>query len=356
MLSAQHFCNKINTLVFSGGGNYGILYLGVIKFLEKANILKDINSYYGVSSGAMTAAALNIGYTQTELLDIMTNEFNYKDIIRFELKNVLNITSTFGCNDGKKMETFLKTALERKNINPYITLKGLYDLTGKDLYIGTTGLISKKFILLHHSTHPDLQVWLAVRMSTCIPLIFTPIKDTENNDIYVDGCLLNNSPINFVIWKLLKDEISTNEKTKKETTDEETKLQQHKQEEQEKEENKCYKHNFICVNLINDNTKQPDINNLTFFNYIQTLIGTTLINQSYNKDKYKDYVINIICNNYTDYGDITTNINYDDVLKVINEISYTFEKDFNNKIKLSYSKKEKEPKTNEITNLDNIII
>jgi hypothetical protein len=339
MLSNIHHCNNIDTIAFSGGGNFGILYLGVIKYLEDNNILAGINKYYGVSVGSMSALALSVGYTYNELYDLLINEFNYKDILKFELKDTLNITKSFGINNGYKMETLLKTALEKKGINPYITLKGLYELTGKELNIGTTALIAKKFILLNHKTYPDLQVWLAIRMSTCIPIIFTPIKDENTNEIYVDGCLLNNLPINIIIKDILSKSnslISTDTTTDTSTSTETVEY--------------CYKHNFICINLLNNNS-YTDICNMSITNYIECIIKTIFVNQSYNKPKYKPYIIYIDCNDYTNIGDLFAETSISDINNAINNIYNQFIIDFNNVVMLDNNKSDDiDEKTNEIDN------
>ena len=78
---------KIDTLVFSGGGIKGIHYIGILKRLEELNILKNITSLAGTSVGALFIVLITIGFTSTELTEFLSL-FNLNKI-----KNISNINS-----------------------------------------------------------------------------------------------------------------------------------------------------------------------------------------------------------------------------------------------------------------------
>lgn len=327
MLSSKHFCRKINTLVFSGGGNYGIIYLGIIKYLENKNILKGIENYYGVSAGAICALSLSLDYSYEEVYNVFTRQLNYKKILNIDFKNIFKLTKQFGLNDGSELEIMIKNILEIKNINPYITFKELYDLTKKELNIGATALLKNEFVLLNHKTYPNMPVWLGVRISCSIPYVFTPIIYEEDNEIFVDGSLLNNNPINFVIHNILnseeydieeKEEFSNEEvDTEYETTDKEV---------------HPYKFNFICITL-ETVFNNININNLSLGNYSYLIFSKLFTNQSHKKLKYQPYVINMDTQKYKDLKQFNLDINEEKINNIIDISFNDFDLEFNKKIK-----------------------
>ena len=61
----------INKLVLSGGGINGIIFLGIIKYLEVSKQLKNINTFVGSSIGSIINTLVCIGYTYDELKDFI---------------------------------------------------------------------------------------------------------------------------------------------------------------------------------------------------------------------------------------------------------------------------------------------
>ena len=53
---------RYTNLLISGGGIYGIMILGIIKYLQEYNILDNIKKYLGTSVGAIICLLLNIKY------------------------------------------------------------------------------------------------------------------------------------------------------------------------------------------------------------------------------------------------------------------------------------------------------
>ena len=60
-------------IVLSGGSEKGVVYVGVLKFLEEMNILPSIECIYGVSIGAIFTVLMTIGYTSSELEYLVTH-------------------------------------------------------------------------------------------------------------------------------------------------------------------------------------------------------------------------------------------------------------------------------------------
>ena len=192
--------NKIDTLLLSGGGTKGIVYLGLIKYLDKYNYLENINKYYGVSVGGVIVLLLNLGYKYNELENILLNEINYNEIIKINSKSILNLFDKFSVADSTYFENLIKSLIERKGFNPYINFKQLYQITKKEINLGFVKCFKNEFILANHINRPDMPIWLAVRASASIPFIFQPVIDAINGfDLLIDGGVINNNLIGIYL-------------------------------------------------------------------------------------------------------------------------------------------------------------
>eukprot|EP00058_Branchiostoma_floridae_P013306 XP_002598794.1 hypothetical protein BRAFLDRAFT_74527 [Branchiostoma floridae] len=73
-LGAERF-RKYNfpfeNMVMEGGGAKGIAYIGAVKVLEDAGIMKNIKRFAGTSAGAITAGFVAAGMSSGDVLDVM---------------------------------------------------------------------------------------------------------------------------------------------------------------------------------------------------------------------------------------------------------------------------------------------
>jgi NTE family protein len=176
-------------LVFSGGGIKGIALLGILQGLEDLGYLENFNTFAGSSVGALILGLLTIGYKPSELWEFI-KKF---DLSSIKSINAWNILQKFGLDTGKKLEYVIKRLIEAKGLKYNITLKELYNITKKKLIITTVCLNDRKICYLSYETHPDIPLYLAIRMSTCIPIYFTPIE--YKGKLYVDGSCIDGYPI-----------------------------------------------------------------------------------------------------------------------------------------------------------------
>jgi NTE family protein len=262
---------NINTLLLSGAGVYGMLYLGLLKFIKNKEL--TITNYYGVSAGSLACLFLILNYTFDEAYYIF-EKYDIVNLLKLKPEDIIKINNRYGINNGTKFESLIKHVLEYKDINPYCSLLDLYNLTSKEFYIGVTKLLSSEFILVSHHNYPDIPVWLAIRMSCSIPFVFNPIIDKIYlNDIIVDGGLLNNCPINILI------------------------------------ENNIKYHNYIAINLNDESTINSinDISTITdigFINYFK-LIYKKIFTLQYTNNK--TYINNILTISTLKYNNIIDN-------------------------------------------------
>ena len=175
-------------LIISSGGNKGISLIGILNELSNHYPIKKINYYTGCSVGALICVLINIGYTINELNKIIF-EINFEI---FQDLKIINLLEKCGFDEGIKFTNFLIALITNKKFNQNITFKELYDITNKTLTIVVTN-ITKGIAEYHNYINtPDLSILLSLRMSSNIPIIFSPIF--YNNNYYVDGALLDPFP------------------------------------------------------------------------------------------------------------------------------------------------------------------
>ena len=185
---------NINTLCLSGGGINTISFVGVLECLcsNKLNIDK-ITNYYATSAGSIICFLLNLGYTPLNIGEIIC-ELDFKKLI--EEVSLENYLENWGLDFY--MDYLIKLLNDKLNVpnpNNNITFIELYNKTNKKLNIIGTNLSKYEQVLYNYEKTPEFSVLDAIRISTCVPMLFKPIK--INDEYYVDGALSNNFPINY---------------------------------------------------------------------------------------------------------------------------------------------------------------
>lgn len=181
---------KYNTLVLSGGGIKGIIHVGALKALEKKGYLRHIKKIYGTSIGSLVAIMHVVGYTPEEMYTIAKT----LDVSELKDFSYIRFPKLYGFDSGKKLEELIKTYIQNKGFSTEITMKELYDATGIEVTITTTCVNTSSCIYISHKSNPNIPVWMAVRMSTAIPVYFAPVE--YKGLYYVDGgCSGRNYPI-----------------------------------------------------------------------------------------------------------------------------------------------------------------
>ena len=182
------------TLCLSGGGSSGISIIGSLKFLEENKVFNNfsIKKYVGTSVGSIIAFLLNLNYNLDFILEFI-NTFNINII--FENLNIDNLFEDYGLLKGDKLINILKSILYKKYKINNVSFKELYKITKKKICIIGSNVSKNREEYFSYETTPDLSVIKAIRISSSIPIIFTPV--IMNNDYYCDGGLTNNFPINY---------------------------------------------------------------------------------------------------------------------------------------------------------------
>ncbi|CAL1535508.1 unnamed protein product, partial [Lymnaea stagnalis] len=197
-------------LVFEGGGNKGLAYVGCLQYLEELNAMKHIRRVGGSSAGAITAALVALGYTSEEIEGFLSENVQeiFLDHSCGYLSLLPNLIRKFGWNPGKKIFKWFGDKIKNKSNtkNPDMTFLDLYkERNHMELCVVVTNITQMRTEYCHPKTTPDMPIRVALRMSMAIPGIFAARKYESHgqSDLYVDGGVLCNYPIHcFDGWYL----------------------------------------------------------------------------------------------------------------------------------------------------------
>lgn len=199
-------------LVLSGGGMKGICFVSALQRL-KINI-PDLTSISGTSIGSVIGLLLIVGYTPDTLLQVLLDT-DYKKLCDVSYKNFL---TDFGLDTGKGLIHWLINLLAPKMrditilaipsldtsspsfVPPFdyrqVTFLELYLLYGKQFNVAGVKLNTHSLVYFNHKNTPEVRVLDAIRVSVSFPFLFT--KCTLGGDLYVDGGVLDNFPVDAI--------------------------------------------------------------------------------------------------------------------------------------------------------------
>lgn len=191
--------NNIRILILSGGGLTGISHIGVLYVLQLLRILPQIHTFAGSSIGALISGLIILNYSPAEIYDFI-HQFHFEYLVELDFTLFF---SKYGLDPGSRLEKLLKTLIKAKVQNENITLLELYKLTGKTLIVTSLALNTGKIRYISYKNYPQLPLYLALRMSMCIPFFYVPIY--YKKCYYVDGGCVDNYPIG--LFKHYLDEV-----------------------------------------------------------------------------------------------------------------------------------------------------
>jgi len=171
--------NALNQLSFSGGGSFGAVEIGILKYVTELNPNKKYDLYTGISAGALNAGFLS--YYSNINTGIKTSEILYSNIRNHMIYDVLPNTGISLLNTEPLYKT-LTTIIEKMPNKPVI-----------HTLIGATNMYSGKLDIYNFEDQDDLNKVLLLMSSSAIPGMFPPIN--FNNEVYADGGTLSNELI-----------------------------------------------------------------------------------------------------------------------------------------------------------------
>jgi predicted acylesterase/phospholipase RssA len=281
---------QITHLVLSGGGLLGLSYIGLFKYLFEQDAIKGIKSITGCSAGSMFGSLFAIGYKYDEFAQIAKN-INFKEYLNINADSIINFMKLKGLESGTNLSNLIKQKIKDKTGDENITFSQVLKKYNINLQIGVTNLSKSTFEIMNSSTNPDLPIYIAIKASIAIPFIFEPV--VIGNDIYCDGGLLDNLPIEYVIN--LEKETLSSKNTSSNTTadvvesidDTDTKTDKAIDNASNIENKKCYVLGVYLLNKFNMITSEnyQSISMSHYFNIINQSLSTDFINSKLLKYK-----------------------------------------------------------------------
>lgn len=207
----------IDTLFFSGGAMKCLSILGALQYLFEKKIIKEnfegIKEMYFVSGSSIYLTPLLIGFSMDSTIELF-KKLDYEKLSGIEDMKIQNIFENYGLKKITDYKYIMDAVLRSKNFEN-ITLKEFYDFTKIKINFRVINLNKQCNEYLNKDNSPDLKYSDAVCMTSCIPLLFEPIK--YKGCLYIDGGVNNNFPYeklidrkNYLGINILSSKISCN--------------------------------------------------------------------------------------------------------------------------------------------------
>ena len=199
-LHAQDSRQKIG-LVLEGGGALGLAHIGVLQWLYQHHVPVDLVA--GTSMGGLVGGFYATGHSPDEIQQLIQNvnwdqalsgQLPFRDLSYRRKEDEVEFPTRleFGLRHGVQLPAGFNAGQEVSFILDRVTLaysqiKSFNDLPTPFACVATELNTGKE-----HVFH-DGSLSLALRATMSLPGIFTPVR--SGNNIYADGGLLNNLPV-----------------------------------------------------------------------------------------------------------------------------------------------------------------
>ncbi len=232
----EHQC--IERIVCSGGGAKGVVYPGAYQALYESGVMNQVKDIAGSSAGAITSALMAAGIEPIAMREALLTT-NMTNLLGERVGTYIPLMNESGeigiTRDGIPLEQFIRmhfvTAIKRsldriRTVNgqptaplslvelirkieaspmPYITFRDLALLHKhfpehfKTLAVTAVKFPNGKLQIFNAKLTPDVEVALACRASSSIPVLLKPVKIDINGQIqeFIDGGLYVNIPLNY---------------------------------------------------------------------------------------------------------------------------------------------------------------
>ena len=186
----------IKHLVLSGGGPIMIQLLGAIQHLEANKFIdfKNIESIYGTSAGAIVGLliCLKNDYDWETINDYIIKR-PWHDLFKIKVDKILETYSKKGIFDLKTIEKCFKPLFDAKDISMEITLEDFYKYSNIELHLFSFEVNEFKVEDISYLTHPKLSLLTAIQMTSCLPILVTPV--CIDDKFFIDGGIVCNYPL-----------------------------------------------------------------------------------------------------------------------------------------------------------------
>jgi len=183
---------KPRILCLGAGGMKGLDELGTIWWFWSENVMSDIDTYIGCSIGGIICALLSIGYWPHEILTWAIDTTLFKNAAEIQMTGVardygLISNTTFDDALAKRLKQMIVTKMGK-----IPTLGEHYKMTGKKLYVAIASLKEKRVKYVCHETDPDMDLFVALRGTSNMPVVFGKLE--HQKDYLIDGAVMDPLP------------------------------------------------------------------------------------------------------------------------------------------------------------------
>lgn len=199
---------SFKSMVISGGALKVISAIGCLQYLYENKNYDNIINYVGTSAGSILGLFAVLGYTPKEMLEFIKTHLYQENISNFSIEEAFNMFDTYGLSSGEIINMFTRQVLKHKLNVDDITFIDLAKKTGKNLVVCVSNLTKERSEFMSVDTEPSMSVLLAIRISCSLPLIFTPV--TYKDNMYLDGVIYDNFPIDYFKGSKLRDIFGVN--------------------------------------------------------------------------------------------------------------------------------------------------
>jgi len=188
----------IKHLVISGGGPSMIQVLGAIQHLEKKEFicLKNIETIYGTSAGAIVGVLLCLGFDWETINDYIIKR-PWHDVFPIKVQSLLEAYTKKGLFGISTIRKCFKPLLDAKDISMNINLEEFFNLSHIELHFFSFEINEYKIHDISYLTHPKLSLMQAIHMTCSLPVLFSPV--CVEDKCYIDGGVFCNYPLNYCI-------------------------------------------------------------------------------------------------------------------------------------------------------------
>lgn len=184
-----------SNIVLSGGGLAAVAYLGCLKYLhEDKSIRQTLKNVLGVSSGAIFALILVLDLSYEETKDWLRKISDIR-INHIHVHSIKTLMQKYGLDEGSGVEEVVRSLLSSRDIDHDVTFSGLAKRFGKNLIIAAANVNTSNIEYFSIDRTPEMSVVEAIRASTAIPLLFTPVLFEQQ--YFVDAFIYDNFPFQY---------------------------------------------------------------------------------------------------------------------------------------------------------------
>jgi predicted acylesterase/phospholipase RssA len=188
----------IKHLVISGGGPTMIQSLAAIEYLENKNFInmKDLETIYGTSAGAIVAVLICLKYDWETINDYIIKR-PWQDVFPIKAQNILDSYSKKGLFDIKTIEKCFKPLLDAKDLSLEITLEEFFNFSKIEIHFFTFEINEFKLEDISYLNYPKLPLLVAIQMTCGLPVLVTPV--CLEKKCYVDGGIVCNYSLKYCV-------------------------------------------------------------------------------------------------------------------------------------------------------------